>query len=295
MFMKKILLGVLILCAVAVYADDSLNVYPTHWWVGMKNPRLQIMIHMQGIGNYAAVSLSYPGVRLVTSHKVESPNYIFIDLDISAAAKPGKMKIHVTASEQKHVFNFELIKRREGKGTKFAQGVRSSDFVYLLMPDRFSNGDKINDRIAGLKDQSLNRDSIFLRHGGDLTGVINHLDYLKDLGITALWMTPVLQNDMPNRTEHGYAFTNHYVIEPRLGGASEYKRLSDELHKRGMKLIQDAVYNHVGIHHYTVQDPPMKDWLHQWPRFTHPNYKEQTIFDPYGAQTDKKIMSDGSK
>src|SRR5207253_3990236 len=125
-------------------------------------------------------------------------------------------------------------------------GGRSSDFVYLLMPDRCSNGDESNDRIAGMKDQSLNRDSMYDRHGGDLQGVINHLDYLKDLGVTTLWMTPVIENDMPNRTEHGYAMTNHYKVEPRFGTPEIYRELSDELHKRGMKLIQDAVYNHVG-------------------------------------------------
>ena len=114
------------------------------------------------------------------------------------------------------------------------------------MPDRFSNGDPTNDRVAGLRDQSLNRDSIYDRHGGDFQGIINHLDYLKDLGVTTVWMTPVIENDMPNRTEHGYAFTNHYSIDQRLGGAAMYDKLSNELHKRGMKLIQDAVYNHVG-------------------------------------------------
>jgi glycosidase len=161
------------------------------------------------------------------------------------------------------------------------------------MPDRFSNGDTSNDRIPGMKDQSLNRDSIFLRHGGDLQGIINHLDYLKDLGVTTLWMTPVIENDMPNRTEHGYAFTDHYTIERRLGGAVMYKKLSDELHQRGMKLIQDAVYNHVGLYHLLVQDPPSKDWLHQWPRFTQTSYKDQPLMDPYASATDKKITSDG--
>ncbi len=158
------------------------------------------------------------------------------------------------------------------------------------MPDRFSNGDASNDRVAGMKDQTLNRDSIYHRHGGDLQGVINHLDYLQNLGVTTFWMTPVLENDMPNRTEHGYAFTNHYKIEPRFGGADMYKALSDSLHKRGMKLIQDAVYNHVGIQHFTVQDLPMKDWLHQWPKYTQTNYREQTVFDPYAAESEEKQL-----
>jgi glycosidase len=161
------------------------------------------------------------------------------------------------------------------------------------MPDRFSNGDVTNDKIAGLKDQTLNRDSIYHRHGGDLKGVQNHLDYLQKMGVTTLWMTPVIENDMPNRTEHGYAFTNHYAIEKRFGGEAAYLQLSDNLHQRGMKLIQDAVYNHVGRFHFLVQDAPDADWLHQWPRFTQTNYKEQSLFDPHGAAKDAKRMADG--
>jgi glycosidase len=144
-----------------------------------------------------------------------------------------------------------------------------------------------------MKDQSLNRDSIFTRHGGDLQGVINHLDYLQDLGVTSVWMTPVLENDMPNRTEHGYAFTNEYKIDPRLGGADAYKRLSDSLHKHGMKLIQDAVYNHVGSENIFFIDPPVKDWFHQWPHYTQTSYKDQPLFDPYASAYDRKITSDG--
>jgi len=161
------------------------------------------------------------------------------------------------------------------------------------MPDRFSNGDESNDRIPGMRDQSLNRDSIFLRHGGDMQGIINHLDYLQSLGVTTLWMTPVIENDMPDRTEHGYAFTNHYKIEPRFGGEAAYLKLSNELHSRGMKLIQDAVYNHVGLYNFLVQDMPDSSWLHQWPALTLPNYKEQVFFDPHASAYDKKKMADG--
>jgi glycosidase len=186
-----------------------------------------------------------------------------------------------------------LDTRRKGNGTAYAQGVQSSDFIYFLMPDRFSNGDPSNDHVAGMKDQSLNRDSIFLRHGGDLEGVINHLDYIQSLGATALWMTPVIENDMPDRTEHGYAFTDHYKVDPRIGGEAAYLKLSDELHKRGMKLVQDAVYNHIGLYHWIQQDPPDKDWIHQWPTFTNPNYKEQVYFDPHASEAERKQMADG--
>lgn len=277
----------------SLFAQNT-EVYPTHWWVGMKNPSLQIMFHSPGIANgNPTVMINYPGVKATTVHKTENKNYLFVDVTISAVAKAGTFTIAINNQEGKKIINYELKKRRPGKGTLFAQGVTSADFVYLLMPDRFSNGDESNDRISGMKDQTLNRNSMYHRHGGDLQGVINHLDYLQNLGVTTLWMTPVIENDMPRRTEHGYAFTNHYKIEPRFGGEVAYKKLSDALHKRGMKLIQDAVYNHVGIHHFTVVDPPMKDWLHQWPKFTNPNYKDQTLFDPYVAQRDKKQQVDG--
>jgi len=292
--MKKYSLSFLslILC-INSFAQSNIEVYPTNWFVGMKNPDVQLMVHHPNIANGATVSLTYPGVSLIQTHKVESSNYLFLDLKVAATAKPGICKIYIKKQDSSFTVNYELKKRRMGNGTRFAQGVNASDFVYLLMPDRFSNGDPSNDRITGMRDQSLNRDSIFLRHGGDLQGVINHLDYLQNLGVTTLWMTPVLENDMPNRTEHGYAFTNQYVIEPRLGGAEKCKALSDSLHKRGMKLIQDAVYNHVGLYHFTVQDPPMKDWLHQWPTFTQTNYREQTAFDPHGAKSQEKKLVNG--
>jgi glycosidase len=290
--MRKVML-VLPLAILHLIALAQVDVYPSHWWTGMKNSKLQLMIHSPNIGRESTVTIKYPGVAIDKVNKVESSNYLFVDLNISPAARPGSFKLQILNQGKTVAINYELKQRRRGNGQQFAQGVNSSDFIYLLMPDRFSNGDESNDRIAGMKDQTLNRDSMYHRHGGDLQGVINHLDYLQQLGVTAVWMTPVLENDMPNRTEHGYAFTNHYKIEPRFGGEAAYKTLSDALHTRGMKLIQDAVYNHVGIHHFTVVDPPMKEWLHQWPKFTKPNYKDQTLFDPYAAEIDRKQQTDG--
>ena len=282
------------------WSADPFEVYPSHWWVGMKLNRIQLMIHAKNATSMIpAFKLPAGGTRLADGimlkgvHHVENPNYVFLDIEIAKTAKPGMRKFEFVVPGTHTTIDFELKSRRAGNGTSFAQGVTSKDIVYLLMPDRFSNGDPSNDRISGMRDQTLNRDSIYHRHGGDLQGVINHLDYLKDLGITSVWMTPVIENDMPNRTEHGYAFTNHYKIEPRFGGAEAYKKLSDELHRRGMKLIQDAVYNHVGLYHFTVQDPPMKDWLHQWPLFTQTSYKDQTVFDPYAAPSETKQMHDG--
>jgi neopullulanase len=277
------------------FSQNSVEVYPSNWWVGMKMNKIQLMVYGKNVSeNIHFVQTKYSGIKILNFHRVENKNYLFIDLEIQNIAKPGKLNIDLRGIDDlRQSIQFELKPRRLGNGTAFAQGITSKDLVYLLMPDRFSNGDPTNDRIAGMRDQTLNRDSIYHRHGGDLQGVINHLDYLKDLGVTSVWMTPVIENDMPNRTEHGYAFTNHYKIEPRFGGPEAYKKLSDELHKRGMKLIQDAVYNHVGSYHFTVLDPPMKDWLHQWPSFTQTTYKDQTVFDPYAAPSETKQLQDG--
>src|SRR6478735_6075621 len=296
--MKKIFFLFLLFISIYAWSADPIEVYPSNWWVGMKMNKIQLMIYAKNATDMIP-SFKLPaggtkladGIMLKGVHHVENPNYVFLDIEIAKTAKPGMRKFEFVGTNT--TIDFELKPRRNGNGTAFAQGVTSKDLVYLLMPDRFSNGDPSNDRISGMRDQTLNRDSIYHRHGGDLQGVINHLDYLKDLGVTSVWMTPVIENDMPNRTEHGYAFTNHYKIEPRFGGAVAYKRLSEELHKRGMKLIQDAVYNHVGSYHFTVLDPPMKDWLHQWPSFTQTTYKDQTVFDPHAAPSETKQLEDG--
>lgn len=286
---------ILFTAASAQEIPDQPKIYPTNWWVGMKYSTPELLIHLKNIGNAASVALSYPGVTLADWHRVENPNYLFLHLHISPTAKPGTLTLHInpkgggTAIDMPYV----LKPRRTGNGATYAQGVTSKDFIYFLMPDRWSNGDPSNDRIPGLRDQSLNRDSIFLRHGGDMQGILNHLDYLQSLGVTTLWMTPVILNDMPDRTEHGYAFTDHYTVDLRLGGAETYKRLSDSLHHRGMKLIQDAVYNHVGLLNWFVQDLPEKSWLHQWPKYTQTNYREQPIVDPHASAIDRKLSSDG--
>ena len=290
--MNKVFIFVLFLAVNNVAAQHA-QVYPTNWWTGMKWNKVQLLIRGESALADEKIRISYPGISITKINKLENPKYLAVDITISPSAKPGNVKIEFEGGGRKEFVTWPLKTRRKGNGKSFAQGVNSSDFIYFLMPDRFSNGDPSNDKIPGLLDQSLNRDSIFHRHGGDLQGIINHLDYLQDLGVTALWLTPVLENNMPDRTEHGYAITNHYKVEPRFGGDTAYLRLSDELHKRGMKLIKDAVYNHMGLQNFLMQDPPMKSWVHQWPEFTKPNYRDQTHFDPYVSARDKKKMSDG--
>jgi len=273
--------------------NSAYHCYPTNWWTGLKWNHVQIMVHGNDIGNANEYTINYPGVKLEKTEKVENKNYVFLDINISSAAVPGILKINVNKKSSSFTINFPLKKRRQGNGTTFAQGVTSKDLIYLIMPDRFSNGDTTNDRVAGMRDQSLDRDTVYARHGGDLKGIENHLGYLQSLGVTTLWLNPVIENDMPDRTEHGYAFTDHYKIDPRIGGEKAYHELIDRAHAKKMKIIQDAVYNHIGSYHFTVLDPPMKDWLHQWSSYTNTNFKDQVLFDPYASPKEKKIMSDG--
>jgi glycosidase len=270
------------------------TVYPSNWWVGMKHSNIQLLIKGEYTGfSKEKIKINYPGVTIKAIHPLENGKYVAVDISIATTAKAGNIPIEFVDGANTHEIMWELKERRKGNGVSYAQGVNSKDLVYLIMPDRFSNGDTTNDKVKGMRDQSLNRNEIYDRHGGDFQGIINHLDYLQSIGVTTLWMTPVIENDESNRTEHGYSFTNHYKIEPRLGGEKKYKELSDALHKRGMKLIQDAVYNHVGSKNIFFLDPPTKDWFHQWPTYTATNYKDQPLYDPYSSAIDKKVMSDG--
>ncbi len=300
---KKLFFALIIFQVLASYAQD-IRINPTHWWTGMKSPNLQLLVHAQNISiAHSSVTINYPGVTLKKINKVSNPNYLFLDLLISSSTKPGKFTIKISNPDPAASYNlsYELQARNSGDGQSRVLGVNSSDLIYLLMPDRFSNGDPSNDFFLDMRDAGHDRNNPFDRHGGDLQGVTNHLDYLKDLGVTAVWMTPVVENDMARTAEggtsrstyHGYAFTDHYKIDRRLGGDDAYKQLIDAAHGKGLKVIQDAVYNHVGIDHWFIKDLPMSDWLNQWPDYTNTSYKDQTLVDPYASTIDRKITTDG--
>ncbi|WP_333820051.1 glycoside hydrolase family 13 protein [Ohtaekwangia sp.] len=271
---------------------QAVEIYPPNWWIGMKHNTVQLLVKASDAGfGKRDVSVKHAGITVAKVNRLENGKYLALDIIVQPDATPGTVVFDFKAGKKSQKVNWELKPR--DKNRAYAQGVTSADFIYLAMPDRFSNGDASNDKIKDMRDQSLNRDSIFYRHGGDLQGIINHLDYLQDLGITTLWMTPVFENDMPDRTEHGYAITNHYKIDARQGDAALYKKLSNELHKRNMKLIQDAVYNHVGLYHFFVQDKPTHDWLHEWPAYTNTTYKDQPLMDIHASAADQERMSDG--
>jgi len=280
----------MLVCLGSLAAGAQVKVNPTNWWVGMKDPDVQLMLYAPGIGGSGTPQLApYPGVTITGVHPVENPNYLFVDLHIASGAKPGVVHLSLGGKS----VDWVLKQKDPRDGTSRIQGVTDKDFVYLLVPDRFANGDPSNDRVPGMRDSLPGRDRPNSRHGGDLKGVQEHLDYLQDMGVTTLWMTPVVENDMPHASYHGYAFTDQYQIDRRFGGNEAYASLSEALHKKGMKLIQDAVYNHIGSSHWTVVDQPMKDWLNQWPKYTNTNFNVVPIIDPYASAIDRKKTVDG--
>jgi len=302
-FFKRYCLAViLVLFSNCIFATDIFGVYPTHWFTGMKNPKIQLMIHGDNIGAYSSVKTTYPGIIVNKVGKAENKNYLFVDVTISSTAKPGKFKFTLSGGGQANEdINYELKSRSTQNGKTRVVGVHASDFVYLVLPDRFANGDPSNDAFNDMRDQVVDRNNPFSRHGGDIQGITNHLDYFQELGATTLWLMPVVENDMSRTQEggasrstyHGYAFTDHYNVDKRYGGNQAYKQLCEAAHAKGLKIIQDAVYNHVGNDHFFVRDMPMKDWLNQWPTYTNTSYKDQPLVDPYASKIDKEISVSG--
>ncbi len=272
-------------------AAPGMRVDPTFWWVGMKNPKLQLLVHAPGIAA-STVSLNYPGVTLDGTQKLESPNYLLVNLTISPAARPGQLKLAFTGSK-KSTYTYELRARNTTDKTRI-QGIDQSDFIYFLMPDRFANGDPKNDVVKGTRVKHIARDSMYARHGGDLKGIADHFDYLKQLGVTAIWATPVVENDQPKASYHGYALTDYYNVDPRFGTTAEYAAFVEKAHRQGLKVVQDIVLNHCGSENYLFKDQPAKDWFHQWPNgFTRSNFRDAAFNDPHGSRYDFERFNNG--
>lgn len=300
--MKKWYSACLVLLISGLLSAQDVAVYPTHWFADMQYSNIQLILKGADTSFWRyRFTTTYPGVQKQRSYRFSNGKYVGLDISIAKNTKPGTVKFIGEYNGKKIELNWQIKPRRAGRGTTFAQGVTSKDFIYLIMPDRFSNGDPSNDQFSNLHDTKSNRNDVLLRHGGDLKGVQNHLHYLKDLGVTTVWMTPVIENNMPLNKEaagmmsgyHGYWFTDHYKVDPRMGGNTAYRTLSDSLHANGMKLIQDAVYNHIGSHHWIALEPPSPDWINQWDTYTGSNHRDEAIFGPYATDADKKKMLDG--
>ncbi|MCX6247832.1 MAG: glycoside hydrolase family 13 protein [Bacteroidetes bacterium] len=260
------------------------RIEPPFWWTGLKNPELQLLVCGKNIGQ-TDVSVYTPEIKLKLVHVMENPDYLFLDLLISENAEPKSFPITFYKEGKKVAeYLFELRGRETGSAAR--KSFDASDVIYLLMPDRFSNGDAGNDKLQGFLETAdrMNPDG---RHGGDIKGIQNHLDYIKELGATAIWITPLLENNMKKYSYHGYSTTDYYKIDPRFGTNDDYLTLSYNIHRKGLKLIMDMVLNHCGSQHWWIADPPAKDWLNNWPKFTRTSYRSSTVTDPYVSEADK--------
>ncbi len=271
---------------------------PTNWWVGMKNQSLQLLVYGPGAGTLT-YSIIYPGIQIKSTGKVENLNYAFLNISIAANTRAGTFNVIGKAGKTTLTKPYTLLARNK---TAKSAGLSAADFVYLLMPDRFANGNPLNDKFDFMLDKQSDANNPILRHGGDMQGIENHIDYLKELGVTAVWPTPVIVNDEslklegPGRMQagyHGYHFTDHYQVDPRFGGNDGYKKLSASLHKNNIKLVQDAVYNHVSDDHWMFKDQPTSDWFNNWPQTTITTHKEQVLEDPHGSAFDKEKFIGG--
>ena len=281
---KSFLISILFLGYMTASATDITHMDPQFWWTGMKNPELQILVYGKNISG-SKVFIDYPGVNVKEVSGVENPNYLFIYLEITASARPGTMNIEFTDGTEKTVQPFELKDRNPKPG---AQGFSTADVLYLITPDRFANGDPSNDSLEGAR---VNRERPGSRHGGDLRGIINHLDYLQDLGISAIWLNPVQKN--APRTYHGYAITDFYDIDPRYGTTGEYIEMIDRAHDRGMKVVMDMIFNHCGSGHWWMKDLPSGDWINNNNTYVQTTHNKWTIPDIHAPESEKKSFTDG--
>lgn len=272
--------------------QSSPRIDPPFWWAGMENTQLELLVSHPGIAAYK-VEINYPGVTLRQNIRWDHSDFMAIQLELATDVKPGSFQINFT-DPAGTVISVSYALKKRGRDARDVKGVDASDFIYLIMPDRFSNGDVSNDIVKGTQQASINRDSMFHRHGGDLQGILNHLDYLEQLGITALWLNPVQENDQPKESYHGYAITDHYRIDPRFGDNEMYKRLANSAKAKGMKMVMDVVYNHWGDQHYLYRNGlPSEAWVHRHDGFFKTSYRAPTLMDPHASTYDKQKFTNG--
>lgn len=265
------------------------RVEPLSWWVGMNTP-LQLLIQGENISEYD-LRIEGGGVKVEKIHKADSPNYIFVDVAIDKAAEAGSRYLVFTKGDESFKVEYEIAARREGSRER--KSFTTADVIYLIMPDRFANGDAANDSTDCTVDKAA-RGEFYGRHGGDIQGVIDHLDYIADMGMTALWSTPMLLDNEPFASYHGYACADYYHIDPRMGDNSLYRTMVEEAHKRGIKVIMDMVTNHCGISHWWMQDLPFEDWVHKFEEgYVQTNNIFGTNMDINASQSDLKVQESG--
>jgi glycosidase len=287
--MKKLFIGVFFALSIAIQAQDLHKIEPESWWVGMQMNTVEFMVYGKDISELIAESKT---LEVQKSVGLESPNYLFVTAKIPADARIGDHTFVFRNTKGKKIGRLMVHIGAREEGSAARKGFSSADFIYLLTPDRFRNGDPRNDYVKGML-EGPNRELKGGRHGGDLAGVIESLDYFKHLGVSSLWLNPVLENDMPSYSYHGYAMTDLYAVDPRYGSNELYKELADKAKEKGIGLIMDQVANHIGSSHPWMADLPSEDWVNQWPEFTQTNHMKVSRFDPHAAEVDRKQFTDG--
>lgn len=292
--MKKFLVLVFTLvfafCPQSGYTTTPIKkIAPTFWWADMKNPLLQILLYGDRIGS-STVSVKAKGILLKEVVKQENPNYLILYLDISKAI-PQTFHIHLKQDKKKTVIPYEL--KRRGANSSQTEGFDSKDVLYLIMPDRFANGDISNDIVPNMLENQIDRQNAYARHGGDLKGIANHLDYFTKLGVTALWLNPIQENNMKEGSYHGYAITDYYQVDRRFGSNEDFRKLVQEAHEKGLKIVMDMIFNHCGSENYLYKDMPSKDWFNFEGKYVQTSFKTATQQDVYASQKEKKIAVNG--
>lgn len=287
---KHFLFYLLVLVPFISQAQSINRIEPGNWWVGMKLNTITLLVYGKEIQNLEP-SIKYDGLNLVKVQKVENPNYLFLTIQISAAAKAGNAKIEFKKGNRSVLTkDFPLLPREPGSASRTS--FTPKDAIFLIVPDRFANGDYSNDNTANSLEK-FNREDESGRHGGDLQGIINKLDYIKSLGVTQIWNTPLIENNMPKYSYHGYAATDFYKIDSRFGTNEQFRSLVQEAKKRGIGVIWDVVLNHCGVEYYFVKDLPTNDWLNFQDTKTRTNHLKSTLLDPYATEKDKREYNDG--
>ncbi|MBC2606244.1 glycoside hydrolase family 13 protein [Pelagicoccus albus] len=291
MTLRSLLTCVCLILASKANSQNFERVEPPFWWANMPVSELQIQIYGENVGTYRA-SLDTPGIKISKQVAVDSTNYLFLYLEIDPTVKPGIIPIEFKNSEDSFIYEYELRKRDPVEGRN--QGFDASDLIYLMMPDRFANGSLENDNIDGLT-ETVDRSDPTKRQGGDVQGIQQHLDYLKDLGMTAIWVTPIFENNSPPDYGgyHGYAATDLYRVDRRLGSNEDYRDLVRDTHKRGMKVIMDMIHNHIGLDHWWMSDLPTQDWVHDVNKYGYTNFKGTVQGDPNASQYDRDKLVKG--
>lgn len=270
-------------------AMEIKKVAPSFWWAGMKNPELQILLYGEDLA-LSDVSVSGEGIYLKETVRQDNPNYLLLYLDLSEA-KAQTFQILLKHGKKKLQIPYELKSRvRRGEDVK---GFTSEDVLYLIMPDRFVNGNPENDVVDGMREKKIDRADSFARHGGDIQGISNHLDYIADLGVTAIWLNPTQENDMESGSYHGYAITDYYQIDRRFGSNEDFCALVEKAHERNLKVVMDMIFNHCGSENYLFKDKPSKEWFNYHSNYVQTSFKTASVMDIHASAFEKKIATDG--